>query len=270
MGKDSHIEWTHHTFNPWWGCAKISPGCTHCYAETLTNRFGGAVWGTQGERRFFGERHWNEPLRWNSEARRTRRRYRVFCASMADVFERRRDLDAERRRLWTLIEQTDSLDWLLLTKRPKEAKDLVPWGRRWPANVWLGTTAENQEWADKRIPHLLALPARIRFLSCEPLLGQLDLRRHLKKRGIHWIIAGGESGTGARPMHPDWVRLLRDYAAKEGIAFHFKQWGNFAPLTRKPGMQPDFVFPNGVSMIAGNKAVNGRTLDGKTYNGFPE
>jgi protein gp37 len=269
MGKNSHIEWTHHTFNPWWGCAKVSPACAHCYAEVLTNRFGGAIWGLTGKRRFFGDAHWNEPTTWNVEAQRIKTRFRVFCASMSDVFEDRRDLDAERVKLWTLIERTKSLDWLLLTKRPEYVQKLVPWGEQWPDNVWLGTSVENQEWADKRVPQLLMIPAKTRFLSCEPLLGTLDLSRYAKKKGIHWIIAGGESGKGARPMHPDWVRSLRDFAAKEGIAFHFKQWGNFVPTSKKLISQTQFIFPDQVVMVYRSKTINGRTLDGKTHDEFP-
>src|SRR5438067_252241 len=110
---------------PWWGCAKVSPACTNCYAETLVNRFGGAIWGVKGQRRFFGDVHWKEPKRWDAEAERTKTRYRVFCASMSDVFEDRRDLDSERSKLWTLIEETKFLDWLLLTKRPQFVQKLV-------------------------------------------------------------------------------------------------------------------------------------------------
>ena len=135
--------------------------------------------------------------------------------------------------------------------------------------VWLGTSVENQEWADKRIPHLLAAPARIRFLSCEPLLGALDLSHHAKKKGIHWIITGGESGKGSRPMHPDWVRSLRDFAFKQDIAFHFKQWGNFAPAPKGGIGQTRFMFPDDVAMIARSKAINGRKLDGRTHDAFP-
>ena len=145
----------------------------------------------------------------------------------------------------------------------------MPWGEQWPDNVWLGTSVENQEWADKRLPLLLATPAKIRFLSCEPLLGALDLGRYTKKQGIHWIIAGGESGPGSRPMHPDWVRGLRDFASEAGIAFHFKQWGNFAPASRKLLGQTQFSFPDDVVMVSRNKAINGRRLDGTTHDEFP-
>ncbi len=270
MGKNSHIEWTHHTFNPWWGCAKVSPACQHCYAETLANRFGGAIWGPKAERRFFGEAHWREPVRWNEEAKAKRTRYRVFCASMSDVFEDRPDLVEERTRLWRLVERTDHLDWLLLTKRPQNARRLAPWNESWPKNIWLGASVENQEWADKRLPLLLAVPARIRFLSCEPLLGPLDLKAHVKRGGIHWIIAGGESGPGARPMNPEWVRVLRDFCAKQSIAFHFKQWGRWAPANRSQLKQAQYPFErSGPGMLPLGKGLSGRMLDGETHDEFP-
>ena len=269
MGKNSHIEWTHHTFNAWWGCAKVSPACTHCYAETLSNRFGGSTWGVNGHRRFFADAHWEEPEKWNEEAQHTGRRFRVFCASMSDVFEDRRDLDTARLKLWDLIKKTNFLDWLLLTKRPEAVQKLVPWPEKWPDNVWLGTSVENQEWADKRLPQLLAIPAKIRFLSCEPLLGALDLTRYTREKGIHWIIAGGESGSGSRPMHPEWVRRLRDLASKYCIAFHFKQWGSFAPASGKLTQLNQFTFSDGVTMVSGKKAMNGRSLDGRTHDEFP-
>jgi protein gp37 len=132
---------------------------------------------------------------------------------MADVFERRKDLNNERVRLWELIDNTPNLDWLLLTKRPQNVERIVPWGKSWPVNVWLGTSVENQTLAEKRLPYLLKNPAAVRFLSCEPLLGSLNLRSWFKRKGFHpidWIIAGGESGGGSRPMHPDWaISLLR-------------------------------------------------------------
>src|SRR5579862_1495352 len=143
MGRNSSIEWTHHTFNPWWGCAKVSPGCENCYAETWARRVGQDLWGVKNDRRFFTDKHWDEPLRWNEEAESDGERKRVFCASMADVFEDRADLKPWRERLWTLIEKTASLDWLLLTKRPQNISGFVPWKDRWPQNIWLGTTVED-------------------------------------------------------------------------------------------------------------------------------
>lgn len=270
MGKNSSIEWTHHTFNPWWGCTKVSPACKHCYAETLAHRFGGAIWGAKAKRRTFADEHWQEPLRWHKCAEASKIRFRVFCASMSDVFEDRRDLDNERAKLWALIEATPALDWLLLTKRPEQVSKLTPWKKNWPVNVWLGTSVENQEWADIRLPQILSVPAKVRFLSCEPLLGPVDLNPHTKQGGIHWIIAGGESGPGSRPMHPDWVRSLRDFAKRKKIPFHFKQWGNFAPAPRLTNAaQIIHTFPDQVSMISRNKATNGRFLDGRTHDEFP-
>jgi len=189
---------------------------------------------------------------------------------MSDVFEARRDLDVERQKLWNLIAATPCLDWLLLTKRPEHASKLSPWCEDWPNNVWLGTSVENQEWADIRLPQILAVPAKMRFLSCEPLLGPLNLSQHLEKGGIHWIIAGGESGPGSRPMHPNCVRKLRDFSNKNKIAFHFKQWGNFTPVppTSKQSL-PLYVFTDQVKMIARNKVSNGRTIDGVTHDEFP-
>lgn len=271
MGKNSHIEWTHHTFNPWWGCVKVSPACENCYAETWAKRVGQKVWGARAPRRFFTDSHWSEPLKWDAEARALGIRFRVFCASMADVFEDRRDLDASRERLWGLIEQTHSLDWLLLTKRPEKVLKLTRWGQRWPENVWLGTTVENQFWGEKRLPHLLSIPAKVRFLSCEPLLGPLDLGPLTKREGAHidWIIAGGESGPHSRPMDPQWVRGLRDYCRKSGTAFHFKQWGHWAPTAGDKPNAKTTIVGNATIMFALGKGASGRYLDGKTYDGLP-
>lgn len=273
MAENSAIEWTDHTFNPWWGCTRVSPACTHCYAATLAKRFGYG-WGKNADRRFFGDKHWAEPLRWDRAAENAGERKRVFCASMADVFEDRADLWNAQERLWDLIEATPHLDWLLLTKRPENILRMVPTCWRdpqchdgWPPNVWVGTTVEDQERADERIPHLQAVPAPVRFLSCEPLLGPIDLNLE----GIGWVIAGGESGHGARPMHPDWVESIRDqchlcapepcptcegdrsvevepggFAAcptcseaqgdptgRRQVPFLFKQWGEWAPAPWK-------------------------------------
>lgn len=229
--KDSKIEWTHHTFNPWWGCVKVSEGCKHCYAETFSKRTGNDVWGVDKPRRFFGDKHWNEPLKWDREAFESGERRRVFCASMADVFEDRRDLDDQRAKLFNLILKTPNLDWLLLTKRPENIKRLMYPSAIWGIeNVWLGTTCENQEQADKRIPELLAVPAAVRFLSCEPLLGPVNLHEVTRDPfggipGIHWVIVGGESGHGARPMTEIWARDLRNQCNNAGVAFFMKQMG---------------------------------------------
>lgn len=177
MGENTAITWAHHTFNPWWGCFKISPGCTNCYAAAFDKRVGGDHWKALGDRRFFGDDHWSKPLRWDAAAARAGERHRVFCASMADVFEDRGDLVEHRTRLWRMINETPHLDWLLLTKRPENFLSFLPWtadGRPW-SNVWLGVTAEDQEHADQRIPLLLRVPAAIRFVSYEPALGPLNL-----------------------------------------------------------------------------------------------
>jgi protein gp37 len=195
----------------------------------------------------------------------------VFCASMADVFELRSELNSWRARLWPLIEQTPRLDWLLLTKRPQNIRRMAPWNSEWPANVWLGTTAENQKYADKRIPIVLELPARIHFISAEPLLGSLSLS---KWKGIDWVIAGGESGHGARPTNPDWIRSLRDECRATGTAFHFKQWGHWAPelphgVTPKQRLQLVTAESKPTTLYGLGKTVAGRLLDGRTWDQFP-
>ena len=281
MAQDSKIEWTHHTFNPWWGCRKVSPACLHCYAETWARRLGLELWGKESSRRFFQDNYWNQPLKWNRDAERAGTRRRVFCASMADVFEGRSELSPWRARLWPLIEATPWLDWLLLTKRIHNVARMVPWGTAWPENVWLGTTAENQRWADRRIPILLDLPARVRFVSAEPLLGPISLEKWMPRRKssrnaprLHWLIAGGESGHGARPTHPEWIRVLRDQCQSSGIAFHFKQWGHWSPTV------PDGITTkhqlivrdseSGTDLLYGlGKNVAGRMLDGRTWDQFP-
>lgn len=272
MAKDSKIEWTHHTFNPWWGCAKVSPACKHCYAETWAKRVGSQVWGPQAPRRFFTDKHWNEPLRWNAQAKEDGVRRRVFCASMADVFERRAELSKWRLRLWNLIEQTPNLDWLLLTKRPQNISAMVPWVEHWPEQVWIGTTVENQHWAEERIPILSEVPARVRFLSCEPLLGAIDLKPFLKEipNAVNWVIAGGESGPHSRPMNPDWVRNLRDQCAEHDIAFHFKQWGHWVPEELLTEKQKKVTTLEGYRLAAAGKKQAGRLLDGRTWDQLPE
>ena len=217
-----------YSYNPWWGCVKVSPGCQNCYAETFAKRTGHNIWGPAAttQRRTFGEKHWQEPLKWNEDALQAGERRRVFCSSMADVFEDHPQLIDERLRLWKLIDQTPQLDWLLLTKRPENIDYMAPcsWvADGFPGNVWLGVSAENQAMADKRIPILAGIPATVRFLSCEPLLGPLDLSEWLDF--ISWVIVGGESGPKARPMNPDWVRSIRGQCNGAGVAYFVKQMG---------------------------------------------
>lgn len=240
MGQNSKIEWTDHTFNPWWGCEKVSPACAHCYAEVFARRTGNQVWGAKARRRFFGDDHWEEVLNWNDAAKAAKKPAFVFCASMSDVCELLpfghpdfSNMIEARRRLERLIRETPWLTWLILTKRPDNFFLLFPEVHDWPDNAWAGTTVENQEWADKRLPQLESHAARAprRFLSCEPLLGSLNLRRWLDtNRFVDWIIAGGESGSkDSRPMHPAWARSLRDQCTETGVSFFFKQWGDVAP-----------------------------------------
>lgn len=239
MSERTGIEWTDHTFNPWWGCEKVSPGCAHCYAEGVSNRYEGpGLWGAGHRFRFFGEKHWQAPLRWNRRAEAEGVRRRVFCASMADVFEERPELEEHRARLFDLIEQTPLLDWQVLTKRPEFARDWIAregWAAGLePRNVWMGVSIENARhtW---RADVLRAIPAAVRFISAEPLLGSLferasDLtygraidrsvtedeaveimaraRRPLDLTGIDWVIVGGESGKGARPFDVGWAREI--------------------------------------------------------------
>ena len=279
MAQNSKIEWTHHTFNPWWGCIRVSPACKHCYAEAWAKRVGLDLWDAKSPRRFFSDAHWREPLKWERDAALEGERRRVFCASMADVFEKRRELDPHRERLWPLIAATPHLDWLLLTKRPEHVSSMAPWGDAWPRNVWLGTTIENQHWADKRLPLLLENKAKVKFVSAEPLLGAIRLDGYLLHadeigRGLNWVIAGGESGPHSRPMNPAWVESLRDQCAAAGTAFHFKQWGHWGPDTRnapKSAHRVEVIGRDGrpLTLVRLGKHATGRRLDGRTWDGLP-
>lgn len=245
MAENSAIEWTHHTFNPWLGCTKISPGCDHCYAEGWAKRSGTVQWGT--DRRRTTPQNWRQPMKWNQRAEAAGRRERVFCASLADVFDNQVP-DAWRADLFWLIHNTPSLDWLLLTKRIGNAADMMrdgllaidptgEWPAPWP-NVWVGATVVDQAEADRDIQKLLAVPARVRFLSIEPLIGPVSIQAAINRMPwrigggdaeLHWVIVGGESGPGARPMHPDWARNLRDECAAADVPYLFKQWGEWHP-----------------------------------------
>ncbi len=288
MAEDSAISWTDDTFNPWWGCDEVSPACDHCYARELAARFG-LGWGVEAERRFFGEKHWNDPVRWNRKAEKEGRRRRVFCASMADVFEllpashpSAAQMDAERARLWKLIEETPMLDWLLLTKRPKYIMRMLPerWRAGCPENVWMGTTAENQEWFDARWGYLKQVPAKVRFLSCEPMTGPIDLSAALYPTPeVHWIIGGGESGPRARPHEVRWFTGLRDQCIQAGVAYHFKQHGNWVDpesLRATGCLDPSEQLVRTLVRLDGSemfylksKKKAGRLLDGRAWDEFP-
>lgn len=299
--QNSKIEWCHHTHNIVWGCLKVSPGCQNCYAETLAHRYGYKVWGPAKttERRTMSDNYWKQPKRWHKQAEQIGEQRRVFCGSMCDVFEDHPTNNRERARLWETIGECDRLDWLLLTKRPENILQMVPPAYAagyWPDNVWIGTSVESQEQAEKRIPELLKVPAKVRFLSCEPLLGPVDLgfpfsdNAYMTDRHVDWVIVGGESGHGARPMHPEWARSLRDQCQAAGVAFHFKQWGEYVQQPwNKPNPKPaialmpdgystyaqvghvaGFVMPGEVCMERVGKHAAGRVLDGREWNEVPQ
>lgn len=316
MGKNTKIEWTAiylpdgtiipgHTFNPWIGCTRVSDGCKHCYAETLMDhRFGKVEWGPQGERQRTSESYWAKPYKWNQQARAEGRRYRVFCGSLCDVFEDRSELENWRYELLQLIINTPRLDWLLLTKRPENVDRLIEQAagvstELWlyaAQNTWIGTSIEDQASADERIPHLLRIPARVLFLSCEPLLGTIDLLRikwpnmehwvdvlrggfwhetgfinHSDLYTIDWVICGGESGPQARPMHPDWARSLRAQCQEAGVPFFFKQWGRWWPTPyNTPTANTSAEFHHGQWFVPCGKKAAGRELDGLIWEEFPE
>jgi protein gp37 len=255
VGETTKIAWATHTFNPWIGCTKVGPGCDHCYAETLDkNRFsktlgGGTAavpivhWGPGAPRHRTSASNWNQPLKWNREAAKDGEPHRVFCASLADVFDN--EVDHETRSdLFELMEVTPNLIWLPLTKRIGRWMECVPpwWLELFPDNVHLGITVVTQEEADRDIPKLLEIPARVHWLSVEPQLEQITLTRigappdypelswnvlHPKQeRLIDWVITGGESGGDeARPYDLDWARSLRNECRAAGVPIFVKQTG---------------------------------------------
>ena len=251
MAETSKIQWTDATFNPWWGCVKISQGCDHCYADTFSKRTGNRVWGKEAPRRFFGDKHWNEPLKWNAAAAGEGVRKRVFCGSMCDVMEDRRDLDEYRERLYRLIEATPHLDWQLLTKRPQNFRRFLPktWLARPVPNVWGMTTVESNfyRW---RIDALAETPFAVRGLSCEPMVDELRIGQSLLPGKIHWVICGGESGVGARPMQLEWANSLRNQCKAAGVAFFMKQIGGVRDKRGEIDVFPEEIrvrqFPNAV------------------------
>lgn len=302
--KDTKIEWCDHTFNPWIGCTKVSTGCKNCYAENLNSRWKHGNWGKGAPRRRTSEQNWKQPLKWNRQAEEEGVRKRVFCASMADWLDDEVDIEW-LADLLKLIYHAPNLDWLLLTKRPQNfyvrirdalfcveglkgatqneieiaceqdpTTEAGDWLNRWfdddhPSNVWIGTSVEDQASAELRIPQLLEIPAKVRFLSCEPLLEEVLLdqsRCEIHDRdeveecsiygeicnecaadggsgempcgwwlgdvdnGIHWVIVGGESGSNARPFDPKWAERIKDDCESQGVAFFMKQMGG----KRKP------------------------------------
>lgn len=282
MAENSKIQWTDHTMNPWIGCTKVSVGelgaCENCYAEVATpSRAMRIEWGAGKPRHRTSESTWAQPLRWERNAAaffaEHGRRQRVFCASLADVFDNEVPL-SWRADLFELIAKTPSLDWILLTKRIGNARRMLDmasfsvthrlqsWGDGW-RNVWLGATVANQEEAERDIPKLIATPARVRFLSCEPLLGPIDIGRafpcgyycdeivgHVDhpfisrvNSPLHWIIVGGESGPQARRFDIGWARDLVRQCRVAGVAPFVKQFG--AAPTWDGCASPDEHWPAG-------------------------
>jgi protein gp37 len=295
MAENTKIEWATHTQNFWEGCQKAGPGCDHCYAEARNARFAGGTaiyWGPGVARRRTSQANWRKPYAWNANHEAFfdahGHRQRVFCSSLSDVFDNAVD-PQWRADMMQVIVDTPHLDWLLLTKRIGNAHSMldaaVPGGwTAWP-NVWIGATICNQDEADRDIPKLLAMPAAKRFLSMEPLLGPVAVFSEVTGELLHssgddfspgsidWVIVGGESGPGARPMHPQWVRSLRDQCvAANGAAFLFKQWGEWAP--QRPGIEIidsslDHRFSDGTWMERVGKKAAGRHLDGQLWNQLP-
>ena len=252
------IEWTDEVWNPVTGCTKISEGCTNCYAERMTKRLAGR-YGYPKNKPFGVTVHSDklaQPLLW-------KRPRRVFVCSMGDLFHD--DVPGKFIGEMTEIMHTcKQHTFILLTKRTERMKSffgntLLMWGE----NIWIGVTAENQRQADERIPILLQIPAEVLFVSVEPMLGEVDLSRYLDmghadwREGINWVICGGESGPGARPMHPDWVRSVRDQCQAARVPFFFKQWGEWVQDCE-----------GSVYERVGKKRA-GRLLEGVEYNESP-
>ena len=240
MADNTKIEWTDATWNPIRGCTKISPGCAHCYAETFAERFRG-VPGHPYELGFdlrLVPSKLDDPLKWRSSKM-------IFVNSMSDLFHD----GVPDEYIHSVAEIMMKADWhtyQILTKRSERMASLLQTTLRFAGeapHIWWGVSVENRGHGLPRIDHLRSAPARIRFLSVEPLLedlGAFDLA------GIHWVLAGGESGHGARPMKPEWIRALRDHCRHQGVAFFFKQWGGI------------------------HKKKGGRILDGRTYDEYPD
>lgn len=311
MGLSTGISWTDATWNPWQGCTKVSPGCEHCYMFRDMKRYGrdgsivvrssDATFKLPTKRKRSGEHAIHDG-------------WKVFVCSWSDFFHER--ADRWRPDAWTIIRSRPGVIFQLVTKRPERIKDCLPddWGDGWP-NVWILTTAENQHYADLRIPELLNVPAAVRGVSIEPMLGPIDLRAigvgeatgiytdalrgltldpfgNVLHRGaaLDWAIAGGESGPKSRPIHPDWVRSLRDQCVEASVAFHFKQWGEWSPSSANghdygEGVflpSGDFIAANGIDdgddvppldslpwMFRVGVKQSGRTLDGRVWDQFP-
>jgi protein gp37 len=304
--KNSKIEWCDHTVNFWWGCVfallsdgSLSEECRNCYAHLLSKLFsrGKATWGVNGNRWIRHEAARRELYKIDKSAHERGVRERVFINSMSDTFEDRADLEQARCMLWGACVFVTNVDIILLTKRPQNAMRMVPpsWHTNWPAHVWIGTTCGTQQAAEERIPALLSIPAKVRFLSCEPMLGSVDIAGAIWNNcakeviwpymatvdkstmsapllpGIQWVICGGESGPKARPMHPEWARSLRDQCMAAGVPFFFKQWGEWSPAKPAAGISSIALGLHGsdVRLQRLGKHNTGRLLDGVEHSSFP-
>lgn len=242
MAERTLIPWCDNTFNGWWGCTPASPGCLNCYARAKARRWfpGNRWWLRRGDRRVLSDAIWRQPHKWNAQAEQQGRRLLVFASSMADILEPRKDLNPLRSRLFRMCEQTPWLWWLLLTKHPGRYLDLTPWGDGpWPPNVWAGTSVEDQPRAEERIGALCRVPARVRFLSCEPLIAPITLKpwlsdppwvdgpvwppSNVRERTFDWVIIGGESGPRHRPMDVGWATGLADECRLASVPVFMKQ-----------------------------------------------
>ena len=290
------ITWTDETWNPIVGCSKVSEGCQHCYAERMAMRL--KAMGRPQYQDVVDENGWtgktnlvystlNKPYHWKKPRM-------IFVGSMTDIFH-------ESVPFWWLnsvfiaMEENPQHIFQILTKRPDRMGHFLTaeWTAKIPDNVWLGVSCENQKAADERIPFLLQIPAKVRFVSVEPMLEAVDLTDYftgpnrlvatgnksmpvdnIGSLKLDWTICGGESGPGARPLHPDWVRSLRDQCQIADISFHFKQWGEWGQhcyivLPEKSGV-PFHMFDDGLYVFRIGKKKAGRELDGKIWDEFPE
>ncbi len=298
MSGKTKIEWADKVWNPVVGCCKVSEGCRHCYAEDMAKRL--KAMGRLEYQDVVDEKGWTgrvslvkerleEPGRWKKPRR-------VFVNSMSDLFHP--DVpDSYIHRVFQTCNVYLCHTFMILTKRPERMISRVP---VFPMNnVWLGVSVENQREVEQRVPLLMQTPAAVRFVSCEPLLGAVYLEDYLRQGGdeennrpfLQWVIAGGESGPNARPMHPDWVRSVRDQCLAAQVPFFFKQWGEWAPRKMFPAFRAKIGDPTigffgdyhpgdhefhiggitggGVNMVRAGKKAAGRMLDGREWNEFP-
>lgn len=283
MAEKTAISWAHHTFNCWWGCVEVggSPACgpaegkegAPCYAKVWDARCGGDHWGVDKLRRFFGDEHWNQLLKWNAAAEKAGEHRRVFVMSMGDWAEGRPDQHEHLERLWSLIPRCPWLDFLMLTKRPQLIHVLYPaeWQRAPLPNVWMGTTAENQFWLDNRWEFLRRVDAAVHWFSMEPLFEKVVLPEDFLARGKQaFAITGGQSGGAAVPSHPDWFRSIRDQCCAAGVAYHHKQNGVWVSVSEIAGAGRHYQFEDGATVRRVGKKKAGRTIDGREWNEFPE